>query len=199
VADQLASPADLGTLLGLGGDLDVAKATLLVEIATAIVQAATGRPAQRLVAVSSETITLTGTVGSWLDLPQRPVTAVEAVELDGVAVILGAAGSGGSTYRLRGDRLWRGDGWQTYVGEPSEVEITYSHGYAADDQRLQLARSAVLGLIRGAYDNAEGRTSVRIDDFAAAYDVMSARMEASPHLRRALARQYGNPAGWIQP
>jgi hypothetical protein len=195
MADQLASPADVGVLLGIS-DLEVAKAALLVEIATALVQDAAG--GQRIVAVAGEEITLTGTTDAWLDLPQLPVTAVTAVELDGVALTAGAAGSGGSTYRLRGSRLWRGDGWQTYVGEPSEVTVTYSHGYPALHQGLQLGRAAVLGLIRGAYDNPEGRTSVKVDDYSAAYDALSARMETSPHLRAGLRRTYGRRAGSVR-
>lgn len=194
MADQLAAPADVGVLLGLT-DLDTARATLLVEIATAIVQATAG---QRIVAVADDEVVLTGTTSSWLELPQLPVTGVASVSLDGVALAAGSAGSGGATYRLRGGRLWRGDGWQTYVGEPSEVGVVCSHGYAAGVQELQLARGAVLGLIRGAYDNPQGNTSVRIDDYAAAYDALSARMEASPHLARALRRTYGHRASLVK-
>lgn len=199
MADMLAAAADVGTLLGIApADLDTAKATLLVEVATAIVQGETGRPAQRLVAVAGETATLVGTTDSWLDLPQRPVTTVASVTLDGVALVAGAAGSGGNTYRLCGDRLWRGDGWQTHAGEPSSVIVVYSHGYAPTAQNLQLGRSAVLGLIRGAYGNEEGLTSVRIDDYTAVYDALAARMEASPHLADALMRAYGRPVGMVR-
>jgi hypothetical protein len=199
MADMLVTATEVGTLLGIApADLDVPKATLLAEIATAIVQGETGRPAQRLVEVVDDTATLTGTTDRWLDLPQRPVTAVASVTLDGVALVAGAAGSGGATYRLRGDRLWRGDGWQTYVGEPSEVEIVYSHGYATGDQQLEFARSAVFGLIRSAYDNEQGLLSEKIDDYASTFDALSARMEASPHLQRALVRAYGRAAGMVR-
>ena len=197
MTDRLAAPADLGTLLGVP-DLDPALAALLVEIATSIVQSATGRPPQRILAVADEEITLTGTTDSWLQLPQLPVTVVASVALDGVTLSSGVAGSGPSTWRLRGSRLWRGSGWQTYVGEPSEVTVVYSHGYATGHQGLELARSAVLGLCRAVPANREGLSQLRVDDFSATYDAMAARMEASPALQRALQWTYGHAAGAIR-
>jgi hypothetical protein len=193
-ADQLATAADLGNLLGV--TVDAGQAGVLLECATAVVQEAAGR--QRLVAVAGDVLTIMGTTDSWLDLPQRPVTAVASVVLDGVTLTAGAAGSGGATYRRVGDRLWRGDGWQTYAGEPSSVVVTHSHGFTAGVQDLQLARSAVLGLVRPFVDNTTGAVQVRIDDYAATYDAMMARMEASPYLARALERQYGRRAGLVR-
>ena len=193
-ADQLATAADLSALLGV--TVAAGQAGVLLECATAVVQEAAGR--QRLVAVAGDIITIAGTTDSWLDLPQRPVTTVTTVTLDGVALTAGAAGSGGSTYRVIGNRLWRGDGWQQYASEPSTVVPTYSHGYAAGAQDLQLARAAVLGLCRPFVDNTSGATQVRIDDYSVTYDRMSAAMESSPHLAAALRRQYGRPAGLVR-
>lgn len=192
MADQLASPEDLASLLQK--DLDTATATLLVEIATAVVQA---EVRQRLVE-ATETVSLLGTTDSWLDLPQRPVTAVTAVELDGTALTVGAPGSGGATYRLLGSRLWRGDGWQVYCGEPSTVEVSYTHGYAAGAQKLELARGASLSIIRDWYDNPGAATSEKIDDYAATYSAMAARLEGSTHLRAALRREYGRRGGLVR-
>jgi hypothetical protein len=193
MADQLASPEDLASLLQRS-DLDLSTATLLVEIGTAVVQA---EVRQRIVEVT-ETTSILGTTDSWLDLPERPVTTVTTVELDGTALTVGVPGSGGTTYRVNGSRLWRGDGWQVYCGEPSTVEVTYTHGYATGVQKLQLARGAVLGIIRDWYDNPSAVTSEKIDDYAATYSALAARLEASTHLRNALRRQYGRRGGLVR-
>lgn len=195
MADQLATPTDLTNLIP-GSSIPAATATLLLECATAVVQSAAG--GQRIFQVVGDVHDLTGDTDSWLSLPQIPVTAVTSVVLDGVTLTAGSAGSGGSTYRLRGSRLWRGDGWQTYCGEPSDVMVTCTHGYAAGAQELQLARSATLGLCRPFVDNETGAVSVRIDDYAATFDAMSARMDASPHLAGALRRAYGHRAGTVR-
>src|SRR5262245_51785941 len=106
MADQLATPEELDS--ALQQDLDLATANLWLDAATAGVEEAAGM--QRLILVEDDEIELTGFTDSWLDLPQRPVVSVASVVLDGVTLTAGAAGSGGSTYRLRGNRLWRGDG-----------------------------------------------------------------------------------------
>lgn len=191
MADQLATPEDLASLLERD-DIDRAKATLLIETATAVVQAVTG---QRIVEVADDTITLDLDEldnGPYLALPERPVTAV-------AAVLVGSTPVTDYTVELRRGRLWRPYGWRSYsrgwYGQPSGVTVTYTHGYPADDQRLQLARSAVLSLIKGAYGNSIGASQVQIDDFIAQYGVMAAQMDASPFLQAALRRRYSRPPG----
>lgn len=192
MADRLATPEDLASLLERD-DMDAYKAGVLVECATAVVQEAAGA---RIVEVLNESVELLGTVASALFLPEQPVTAVASVTLDSVAV---AQGSTSGTWRRPGTSwLWRDLGWATTPGEPSSVVVVYSHGYPAGHQRLQLARNAVLGLLRGVFGNTEGATQVKIDDYAAAYDALTARMEASPALRGALIRMYGRPAGFVK-
>lgn len=187
MADQLATPQDLASLLGLTwADLtatEQASLTMLVEIGTAVVQA---EPRQRIVEVADDTVTLLGDTGSWLTLPQRPVTAVTSVELDGAAV---------TDWRRFGARLFRRDGWAASSCEPSTVDVVYSHGYPADDQGLQLGRGAVLGVVRDWAANPSAATSLKIDDYAETYSAMAARLEASPNLRNALRRQYGQRGG----
>jgi len=205
MADQLASPDDLAALLQ--ATLEPAAATLLVEMATAVVQQAAG--GQRIVQVIDDVLTVAGYSDSWLPLPQIPVTAVSSVVLDGVPLTVN------TDYRVVGDRLWRATGWQAAYGwpwdygngwgrpssvdwaeqRPSTIVVTYTHGYAPGAQELQLARSAVLALAKPGYSNPSGATSVRIDDYSVAYDSMASRMEAAPQLRAALAKQYGRRAG----
>ncbi|GAB2951938.1 hypothetical protein GCM10027280_45400 [Micromonospora polyrhachis] len=187
MADQLASPQDLASLLGLvWADLDAgqqASLTMLVEVGTAVVQA---EPRQRLVAVADDSITLLGDTGSWLWLPQRPVTAVTSVTLDGEPI---------SDWQRFGSRLWRAGGWAAGAYRPSTVAVVYSHGYAPDAQGLQLARGAVLAVVRDWAANPSAATSLKIDDYAETYSAIAARFEASTHLRTALRRQYGQRGG----
>ncbi|HEY9411128.1 MAG TPA: hypothetical protein VIP77_16230 [Jiangellaceae bacterium] len=195
MVDQLCTPADLAS--ALQQDLDASTATLWVEVGTAVVQEAAG---QRIVQVVGDTVELSGTTDSWLDLPQIPAAAVTSVTLDGATLLAGSPGGGGKSYRRKGNRLWRGCGWQTYCGEPSDVVVVYTHGYAAGAQELQLARGAVIGLAQAAYSNPAGGAVAReqIDDYAVAYEAMAAALEASPHLKAALRRQYGRRAGLVR-
>jgi hypothetical protein len=194
VADQLATPQQLASYLQ--SDLDAATADVLLNAATAVVQEAAG--GQRILQVVDDTFTTVGLTDSWLTLPQIPVTAVESVELDGTALTLGAAGDATTTYRVVGNRLWRTDGWQTYIGEPSEVTGVYTHGYPTGHQRLELARMATLALAAVPYSNPSGATQVKIDDYAEAYSAIAARMETARNLKAALRRQYGRRSGLVK-
>lgn len=192
MADQLATASDLN--LRVKETVDAATAAFLLECATAVVQEAAGL--QRILQVAGDTATLVGLTGSWLDLPQIPATGVTSVTLDGTTLTAGAAGSATSTYRRVGSRLWRGDGWQTYVGEPSEVIVIYTHGYSTGHQRLQLARNTVAALAAGVYSNPDGATQVRIDDYAATYEAMQEAL--TEPLRAAIAKQYGRRGGFVR-
>lgn len=194
MADQLATPADLASLVQ--GDVDTATATLIIEACTAVVQAAAD--GMRIVRVTSEAATVTGTTEQWLPLPQIPVAAVSTVTLDGVALTAGLPGSGGTTYRLVGNRLWRGCGWQTYCGEPSTVSFVHTYGYATGDQKLQLGRGTVLSLGRGLLANPSGASSEKIDDYAVAYEKASAALDASPALKALIRKQYGRKAAMVR-
>lgn len=197
MADMLASLQDLADALQVPlADVPSGTGTLLLECATAVVQEAAG--GQRIVQVVGDTFSVLGTTDSWLDLPQIPVTAAGPVTLDGVTLTAGTAASASTTYRRVGSRLWRGDGWQTYVGVPSDVAGTYTHGYAAGAQELQLGRGACLSLAKGQFSNASGVQSESIDDYNVAYQAMSAQMEASPYLKAALRRQYGRRAALVR-
>jgi hypothetical protein len=193
MADMLATPSELASFLQK--DVDTASATLALEIATGLVQAACG---QRLVQVLNDVVVLDRDhydCGPWLDLPQRPVTAVSSV-------VVGATAVTDHTVQLGRGRLYRAYGWRSATlfgyATPSTVTVTYSHGFATGDRRLQLARSAVLALASVAYENPNGATSEQIDDYAVRYEAAGARMEASPSLAMALRRQYGRPSNSVQ-
>lgn len=193
MADMLATPADLASLLQR--DVDTATATLLIEAATAVVQGVTG---QRLVQAVDDVAVLDLDEydgGPYLTLPERPVTSV-------TSAMIGATAVTDYSTQLRRHRLWRANGWRStliaYPSQPSQVTVTYTHGYAAGDQRLQLARGATLSLAASVYSNPGGVTREQIDDYAVAYEAASARMEASTSLIALLQKQYGRPAGSVR-
>lgn len=204
MADQLATPADLAS--ALQRDVDTASATLVIEASTAVVQEAAN---QRILQVVNDTAAVFAPCGQWLELPQRPVTAVSSVTLpDGTVV---AAGTASGTYRRLRNQLWRdvgwrkqfiGSGWWPYgwdLGEgPTEIAVVYTHGYAAGSQELQLARGCVLSLAKGVYDNPAAATREQIDDYQVAYGAASAAMEASSSMKTSLRRQYGKRAGMVR-
>ncbi len=184
MADQLATPTDLASFLQM--DLDASTANLVLYAATGAVQAACR---QRLVAVTSEQITLLGTTQGWLDLPERPVTAVTAVTVDGTTT---------TDYLRFGARLWRADGWQTACGTPSAVAVTYSHGYTVGAQGLQLAHGATLTIGGELYSRDAAVRSESIDDYSVTYEMQAASvLAAAPMLRAALRAKYGRRAGLV--
>lgn len=194
MADMLATPEELAAFLQK--DLDTASATLALELATGLVQAAAG---QRLVQVVDDVVVLDvdqHDSGPWLALPQGPVTAVGAVLLGATPVVdFSAQLSRGRLYRSAG---WRSAALLTHASAPSTVTVTYTHGFAAADQRLQLARNVTLSLASVAYDNPNGATSEQIDDYAVRYEAAAARLEASPAIGAALRRQYGRRGNSVQ-
>jgi hypothetical protein len=191
-ADQLATAADLAS--ALQSDLDTSTATLVVECATAVVQAIVR---QRILQVTETVVLdLDGYDGGvYLPLPERPVSVVTSAAVGATAVT-------DFTAQLSRGRLWRAYGWRSlllaYYNQPSTVTINYTHGYAPGSQKLQLARSAVLSLGKGAYTNPGGALMEAIDDYRVQFDSMSAGMEASPFLIAALKRQYSLPPGSVR-
>lgn len=191
MADMLATTADLRDLLGEDTTtLPDAQAALLLQMATAEVQAAAG---QLLVLVSGDVADIMGTTESWLVLPQRPVTDVATVELDGEPV---------TDWKRFGSRLFRSSGWSAYVHEPSQVTVTYSHGYAPDDPGLELARSLALTLAAALFRNPDGLTAgVSVDDYREQM-VQSTADSGANRLPKAsrdlLRRTYGVRAGLVK-
>jgi hypothetical protein len=180
--DMLASQADLEALLKT---VELATAEVVLAAATAVVQEAAG---QRIVQVVDDTASILGTIESWLQLPQQPVTAVSAVTLDDQSV----------DFKRFGSRLWRRDGWQAALYEPSTVAFTYTHGYAVGDQKLEFARSATWMLAKGVTSNPTSLQSESIGDYSYAYQQMTEQMTANLNLRAALRRAYGIRAGLVR-
>lgn len=180
MADQLATPEDLASLLQQ--DLDASTANLLLDLATAKVQRAAG--GQRIVDVTDTAVIDIdpGYYDPYLPLPQLPVRSVSLVVLNGTTI---------TDWRLRNQMLWRLNGWSTLCSEPSQAKVTSAHGYLAGSQWLQLARDATLALAQMGYGNPSGATSEAIDDYRVTYAEADARMQMTEHMRRAIADAYG--------
>jgi hypothetical protein len=191
VADMLATPVDLAT--ALQRDVDTASATLALEVSTAVVQAAAG---QRIVLVAGETATVYGGTDRVLALPERPIVSVASVTFDGSLLTQGTASG---TWRLSADGLWRDCGWTKYFCDgPVQTVVVYTHGYAANDQKLQLARGVTLSVARGLFTNPDGTVREQIDDYAVAYAEAEAAMDAAPGLAARLRKQFGLKAGMVR-
>lgn len=177
---QFATAAELATFKGItiaaGADTD--RANLLLQLASAEVQKAAR---QTLAVVAGDVLRLAGNWTDELVLPQRPVTAVASVKVDGTTL-------GGSTYewtRLgvlrRLDRTWGGPG--------VEVEVTYTHGYATipDDARGVTLQAASRG-----WDNPSALQSEGVGDYSTVYGInpvggvllTSAERDSLAHYRR---------------
>jgi hypothetical protein len=179
---SLVTQTELETLLGETLDADVA--ALLLNTASGVVRGVVG---QELSAVTDDVLSIMGTTSVWLLLPQRPVTAVTAVELDGDAL------TSGTDYKRFGSRLWRAGGWRTCPSEPTAVQVTYSHGYAAGDWRLETARSMVLTLAANKVKNPGAVESEAVDDYRVRYAVTAT--DLPEHARANLIEAYASEAG----
>lgn len=182
MADQLATPADLASLLQQ--DLDASTANLLLELATAKVQRAAG--GQRILDLTDTAIIdVTDEMDFFLPLPQRPVRSVSLVVLDGATI---------TDWALRSQMLWCSIGWMRSWVPPSQAVVTYAHGYLAGSQGLQLARDSTLALAKMGYANPTGVTSEAIDDYKVTYAEADARMQMTSFMADAIAAQYGTGA-----
>jgi hypothetical protein len=137
-------------------DLDLATATLALDLATGIVQGAIGATITQ--ATITAVLHVTDPCNPWLRLPQAPATLVTAVTVGGAAV---------TDYIVTPAELWRAIGWattQTYDGEPVPVTVAYTGGFAVIPADVKAATLFVAGQI---YGNPELLQSVSIDDYSA--------------------------------
>jgi hypothetical protein len=192
VADMLATKEELASFMQ-DNAMDASTATLILQLATGEVQAAAG---QRLLQVVDDPFEIEGDRSRRLSLPERPVTDVSSLTIDGGDELV----AGTDYTRTAGSAsLWRRCGWARCIHEPSTVAGLYTHGYEVGDQALQPARAATLAIGRAAYSNPSGLTSEAIDDYRAAWGaaVVSA-MENAPYLAKSLRRRYGARAGLVR-
>jgi hypothetical protein len=161
-------------------------ATTYLGVASAAVREAAGVPISR----TTSTFTLEGASGQWLRLPGPPVVSVDSVSIDGTAV---------TDYRLRSERLWRAVGWTGC--EPSEVEVTQTHGLLAVPEDIVdlVCRMAASGIVAAREDGGTGVatskevTSERIGDWSVTYgaDGRITEMDLPQYWRERLQARFG--------
>lgn len=185
MADMLITLEELASYLQ--EDVDTATATLAIEIATGLVQAAT---CQRLLQVVNDQAVIyldQYDTNHYLELPGVPVTAVGAVTVGTTPVTDWTADlSRGRLYRLWG---WRAR-YVYPVWAPTTVTVTYTHGYAPGSADLELARAVTLVAAAAAYSNPGAAVREQIDDYAVQY-AATVTAEISPPVVAALRRKYG--------
>lgn len=192
MADSLATAEELATLMNDAG-IDEDQATLLLELATAEVQAVAG---QRLIFVEDDPIEVFSFSGPWLTLKERPVTEITSLVIDDGDELVA-----GTDYKRPANSatLWRRCGWAACQSEPSILSGVYSHGFATGSQRLEFARSAAFGIAKLAVANPSAVASEAIDDYRVQYAAAVVwAMEQSPYLRKALQKEYGERAGLVR-
>lgn len=186
MADMLITLEELASYLQ--EDVDTATATLAIETATALVQAATS---QRLIYVADDVITLyldEYDTSHWLELPELPVSAVGPVQIGTLPVTDWVTDlSRGRLYRLW---TWRSRIVYPSVWAPTQVTITYTHGWQAGARELEFARSACLVAAAGVYSNPGVALREQIDDYAVQY-AATAPAVLGPDVVAALRKRYG--------
>ena len=130
---QFASNDEFAARLGITLTTDEgARATTLLELASALIQSETE---QTIELVTDDTLTMPSVYDERIRLPQRPVSSITSVSIDGTDIPQSGA------WYLDGDELvranWRlllqqhfaaynGVGW---LGPLRTIEIVYTHGY----------------------------------------------------------------------
>lgn len=164
----------------------------IVNVYLGVASAAVREAAGTAITRTTSTLTLEGVLGQRLTLPGPPIVSVDAVAVDGRTV---------TDWRLRSERLWRAAGWSGI--EPSEVEVTYTHGLLSvpDDIIDLVCRAVAAALV--AYRSEDGGTglaadkeitSERLGDWSVTYgaDGRVTEMELTQAWRDRLAARFGN-------
>lgn len=146
----LVTTDDLEDFLGVTFDATtLPRASQAIAIASATVRSQTGQG----FSAGTSTVTLLAPHDEWIDLPQRPVTAITSVTVNGTAV---------TDYTLVNDRLHRPSWLDWSSTAPATVTVSYAHGGTVPDD----VQGAVLMLAAEVYENPRGLTSETIDDYS---------------------------------
>lgn len=144
----------------LGHTVDAARATALLEDASAVVRGYTGQHFSRVV---GDVVTLPVTRGM-LTLPQRPADKPTAIaNIDGSAIPASAWWWGGIGVVEFGSPSWIANG-PTRTGSPRTVTVTYSHGYTEIPGDVVAVVCQMVGRVIDGSDT-PGIMSETIDDY----------------------------------
>lgn len=148
---QFATNADFAARLGLTLTApEQARADTLLQLASAMIQDATGKAENRqtIELVTDDVLLMPGTTDEMIKLPQRPVGSVTSVTLDGLPLTEGTYwyASGNTIVRIPSNAVVLSGGmifnfpfgagypYGSGFGWPAQtLAITYTHGYAPAD------------------------------------------------------------------
>lgn len=176
--------------ISFGSNLNLAD-TLLQSVSDAIVDAAGCTISQQ-----TSTVKLWTEPSRRIELPSRPVISVASVLLDGIEV---------TDWKLRGSSLWREIPWQCRGAIPSELTVTFTHGYSqvpADIVNLAcMLVGAALSAAETAFAGHRGLASEAIDDYQVGYttgdDEVVDPIELPQRTRDMLRRRFGGSAAVV--
>lgn len=184
---DLASVEDLAARGIDTSDTDAVEAFLAA--ASAAVRNAAGSTITRQVS----TVVMWTEPSRRIELPARPVRGVSVVELDGEPV---------TDWVLRGSCLWRDCRWQRPGDIPSELAVTFDHGFdvvPADvvDLVCAMVGAALAASADGGYASTTGKTYESIDDYRVGFtvgvDAVASVMEVPPRTAKSLRKRFGIP------
>jgi hypothetical protein len=179
---EFASASDLAARLGITlTDVETARATALLDIASGLVQDEAKQTIER---VDGEVYTLPGTTDETIRLPQRPVISVSSVTLDGTELVEGSDWylDGNIVRRIPATTLVLAGGglleeafsfpYGTGFGWPTQtIAITYSHGYDAANVP-QTVKAIVLEAVVRVWVNPGSVARETVGNVATVYDNM---------------------------
>jgi hypothetical protein len=213
---QLAEAAELETFLQRTFTAaEESAAILLLEGATAEIEAEVGRT----FSTTTHSDVLSGTWSVDLVLPQRPVTAVTSVTLNGLAVATGAWEWNDLALIRRGITIangfdsdlesdwneygWQGGGWRSglhWGGPASSIAVVYTAGYATIPADL---RFLCLQVAARTFLNPSQIRSEQLGAYAVTYTIPGTGEPFGVMLteveRRTLRRRYGHTSSTVIP
>ena len=162
-----------------------ATAQLLLELATGEIRGYT----RQYIAETEHTQYLFGTWGPDLELPQRPVTAVDTVTVEGTAIDDLEWDMKGTLRRHALDGLsWPGDSpfpCGHWGGPRTTIQVVYTAGYAEIPDDI---RNACLTMAASAFANPEGISQETVGGYSVSYRLAVAGVTLTDDQRRTLRR-----------
>lgn len=176
--DSFATADDLANRLGIElTDEEETRAETLIALASDLIR---GEAKQTISLVEDDTLTMPGTTDERITLPERPVVEVASVTLGDAALVEGADWYLDRNTIVRLSRTVARIGWlvddtwplATGFGVPTRtLEITYTHGYPADELPMIVKAICLESVIR-AWVNPGSVAREQVGDTHTVYDNM---------------------------
>jgi len=143
MAGPFAIATELAEWTGLALPPDLSRLQALLDSASAIIR---GHCYQTLSIVTGDVFTAYPTVSSFLSLPERPVTAVATVTVNGVAT---------TAYYIVPRGIRSGTLQAPGAAWTSGATVTYTHGYAESSEAFKAIKAVCIEMVKRAYTGDE--------------------------------------------